>query len=286
MKKILTTILLTMPLWAYGQRIEKVHGTSVYEVSDNSNITLREAKLHAIEMAKANAIKDVFGELVASDAVKTIVEHNGRSEDSFSENTIASAKGDWLGDTKPPVVNVSYVDGALYFMAEVWGEAREIVQAKTDVQWFVIKESTNGRVKTSQLGHKEPFYISFQAPINGFLALYVVDEDRMATCLLPYGDGRFSIKGGFEYMLFDNTIDRTATPLWFTTNHERESFELVLLFSPRYFSKCVDKRSDEYYKLNTVNGKDFQSWLLRIQREDPDMVVQHKRVTVINKNLR
>ena len=56
-----------------------VHGTYTYELSENDNMTLREAKTKCIELAKASAIREQFGELVSSDVIDSNVEVNGES---------------------------------------------------------------------------------------------------------------------------------------------------------------------------------------------------------------
>lgn len=283
-KTYIATLLLSLfPLWTYAQRIEKVHGTSVYEVTDNTAITLRDAKQHAIDMAKTAAIKKVFGEHIISDIEMVNEDRNGESKSSYREVTKSVAKGDWLGNTKDPVIDIGYDNGILYITADVWGEAREYFHAKTDIRWSVAADNKDKqRVTTTQLLHQQPFYVHFQSPVDGYLALYVLEESGEATCLLPNRESRFPIRAGVSYRLFDTTFDPQATPLWFSTRQEREDYQLVLLFSSTPFSKCLEQQATAYNKLNTVNAKDFQTWLLRVQREDHNMIVQQKHVTVRN----
>ena len=276
MKRILTTILLSMPLLAFGQRIEKVHGQSTYEVTDNTRITLYEAKKHAIEQAQADGIKKVFGERVTSDMEIVNEERNGKVLSRFRETTRSVANGQWLGNEKDPVIHMEYDNGILYINADVWGTVREFSQSEVDLRWHVAVDSEDGqRVMTSQLLHKQPFYVHFQSSVNGYLAIYVLDQSGEASCLLPKENGMYHITGGKSYRLFDKKEDSFATPCWFT-----EDYQIVLLFSPKSFSKCIDEKATDYNKFNTVKAKYFESWLKRIQLEDPSMVVKQLPLAV------
>ena len=98
-------------------------------------------------------IKEEFGEMVTSDVIESNVETNGESTSSkYWENTVAIARGDWNRDTQDPEISVEYINGKLIFTAEVWGEASEIVQAKTELEWVVQKEDA-GKVISELLNY-------------------------------------------------------------------------------------------------------------------------------------
>ena len=183
-----------------AQKTVDVHGSYFYEISDNDNITLREAKLKCLELAKADAIKAEFGELITSDVIDTNAETNGETTTSFFwENTVAMAKGDWLGDTKEPQINIEYKDNKLIFTAEVWGRAREILQSKADLKWKILKEEDGKKVETNRFRDGERVFLSFRSPANGYLAVYLIQADDDTSCLLPYRSdttGRFQKKKG------------------------------------------------------------------------------------------
>ena len=97
MKKLtLIVLILAFTLVTQAQREEEVSGSYTYVLSENDGITLKEAKHMCIELAKAAAIKEKFGELITSDVIDSNVETNGESTNSYYwENTVAMAKGDW-----------------------------------------------------------------------------------------------------------------------------------------------------------------------------------------------
>ena len=274
-----------LPSQVMAQRTADVHGIYVYEVSDNDNITLKDAKRKCVELAKAKAIKDEFGEMITSDVIDSNVETNGESTNSyFWENTVAMAKGDWLRDTQDTEIHVEYIDGKLVFTAEVWGEAREIIQAKTELLCVVQKNDAGKKVSTAQFNNGERIHMKFRAPADGYLAIYLIVGDDEASCLLPYpkdADGRFPITGGKNYNLFDKEEDPAAVNYKLTTNRPIEDNQLVIIYSPNPFVKCNDISRDQRHP-NSLNTHDFQKWLLRIQRQDRDMVVEKKYVRIVN----
>ena len=285
-QSILLILSIMMPAMAMAQRTADVQGTYTYVVGDNDNITLREAKRKCIELAKADAIKTEFGELITSDVIDTNVETNGEATSSFFwENTVAMAKGDWLGDTKAPEIVAHYEDGKLIFKANVWGKAREIIQAKADLKWEILKDGVNEKTETTTFASGERIYVSFRSPSDGYVAAYLIVGDDETSCLLPYRrdpTGMFQIKRGKDYVFFDKETDPMASYYKLSTQHETEDNQLVIIYSPHPFTKCNDITGDARHP-NSLSTHDFQKWLLKCQRADRDMVVVKKWVKIRKK---
>lgn len=287
MKKLtLIVLILAFTLVTQAQREEEVSGSYTYVLSENDGITLKEAKHMCIELAKAAAIKEKFGELITSDVIDSNVETNGESSTSYYwENTVAMAKGDWLGDTEKPQLDIKYEDDKLIFTAEVKGRAREIIQSKIDLKWEIMKDGLTMRKKTSVFESGERIFVNFRSPADGYVAIYLILGDDVTQCLLPYPkdtDGRFEVKAGREYMFFDKEEDLTAVPWKLSTKRRLENNQLVIIYSPNPFTKCNDKSVDKMHP-NTLNTHDLQRWLLKCQREDRDMVVNKKWVKIYQK---
>lgn len=284
-KNILLTLFALVSATVSAQRTAHVHGEYSYVVGENDNITLREARHKCIELAKAQAIKSEFGEMITSDVIDTNVETNGESTASyFWENTVAMAKGDWLGDTTEPLISVDYSGGKLTFKAEVWGTAREIVQAKADIKWSIMKDVADKRLPTMTFDNNDRIYMTFRAPSDGYLAVYLIEGDDETSCLLPYPKdtgGRFYVRGGKEYVLFDKAIDAAATYYRMKTKHPQENDQIVVIYSPNPFTKCNDITVNARQP-NTLSTHDFQKWLLKCQRADKEMVVDKKWIKIKN----
>ena len=275
--------LLPCASWAQKQKETTVHGSDTYIVGENDNITLSEAKHRCIELAKAKAIKAVFGELVTSDVIDSYSEANGEKASSyFWENTVAMAKGIWLGDTKKPVVNATYEDDKLVFTAEVWGRAREIVQSQVDLKWEVLTRYGGELHETSDFKSGNRVFVRFRSPADGYVAIYLITGDDETECLLPYREnpkGQHPIKRGTDYLFFDKEEDSSATQYNLNTKHEMERNQLVIIYSKRPFTKCNDITGDAKHP-NSLSTADFQKWLLKCQRADADMIISKKWVTI------
>lgn len=114
MKKTFIFLLvlgLLLPKASWAQKEEKVHSSYTFALGWNDNITLNEARHRCIELAKAEAIKEKFGELITIDVISDDIDTGGTDSKSFFwENTIAKAKGIWLIDEKEPEISVSYIN--------------------------------------------------------------------------------------------------------------------------------------------------------------------------------
>jgi len=279
--------ILAIPLLVAAQRTADVHATYSYAVGENDNITLHEAKHKCIELAKAEAIKAEFGEMITSDVIDTNIETNGESAGSyFWENTVAMARGDWLGDSQQPKIDVKYENGRLTFLAEVWGKAREIVQAKADLKWKIMRDNSGVMDETAQFVSGERIFVKFLSASDGYLAIYLIVGDDETSCLLPYRRdpmGIFKVRNGNEYLLFDKETDPLATYYKLSTRYETEANQLVIIYSPNPFRKCTETSRDAS-RPNSLSTHDFQKWLLKCQRADRDMVVEKKWIKIRKAN--
>lgn len=281
----LSALALTVvcALQAQAQREASVSGKYDYYLGENDNVTIKDAKLKAIELAKAEAIKNEFGMFVASDFINTEVGANDEFSSYYIMDTSTSVKGEWLGDEQEPKVTVSVGNnGDLCFSAEVKGRAREIKRAQTDLKWAVQRDNAGKKADTDRFDSGERFFVNFKSPADGYVAIYLITGDDETACLLPYPNdtrGRVQVKGGQEYTFFDKSLDSKAKYYKLSTQLPVEANELVVLYSPNPFTKCSDTSKDPL-KPNVLKSKDFAKWLLKAQRADNELVVNRKRVRI------
>lgn len=187
-------------LQAQAQREATVSGKYDYYLGENDNVTIKDAKLKAIEMAKSEAIKNEFGMFVASDFINTEVGANDEFSSYYIMDTSTSVKGEWLGDEEEPKVQISVgQNGDLCFSAQVKGRAREIKRAQTDLKWSVQRDNAGKKADTDRFDSGERFFVNFKSPADGYVAIYLITGDDETACLLPYPNdtrGRVQIKGG------------------------------------------------------------------------------------------
>ena len=263
-----------------AQKEAKVHGTAKMVVSEHDNISLPEAKQKCILHARYNAIKEAFGEIINSTTNMAEGELNGEEINNFVEETTMNAKAEWVDDTKKPVINVDYADDSFVITAEVWGVAREIVQAQVDFTWRVLCDGTESYHESDKFKDKQRIYVSFRSPVKGYVAIYLLDSTKgEASCLLPYKhnpDGFHEVKAGRDYVFFDRDTDRQAIPYRLTTDRPAEMNQVVLIFSPNKFTKCDETTGDRMHP-NSLSISDFEKWVRKNQRRDVDMVVDRSK---------
>jgi len=283
---IIIVCILMLPSALKAQKTATVSGEYTYVITENDDVTLNEAKRKCIELAKAACIKAEFGEMVTSDVIDSNAETNGQEASSyFWENTVAMAKGEWLGDTEPAELDVDYKDGKLTFTAKVHGKIREIIQAKADLKWDIQKDGVNGRISATSFVSGERIYVNFRSPSAGYAAIYLIVGDDETSCLLPYPndvDGRYAIKGNRDYVFFDKDVEPSAYHYRLKTKRRQEDNQIVVIYSPNPFTKCNDITGDKLHP-NSLSTHDFQKWLLKCQRRDKDMIVDKKWIKINEK---
>lgn len=263
-------------------RTATVSGKYTYILTENDNVTIKEAKIKCIDLAKAEALRNEFGTLVMSDFINTEKGINNDTQSFYVLDTSSSVKGEWLADEKNPVVSIECVDGELHFTAEVCGKAREIVRAKTEIDWQVQKSIDGAKIETERFSSGERIYVSFRAPSDGYAAVYLITGDNETACLLPYRNdsrGRMPVKGGKSYTFFDRLSDPMAQHYKLSTKQQLEYNQLVVIYSPNPFIKCMDVKGDPKSP-NTLPQSEFAKWLLKTQRADKEMVVSRKYVVI------
>jgi len=299
MKQVIKIILLftfCLPITTWAQKVADVTGKYSLEISENDDITLNEAKRKCITLAQAEAIRMEFGELVSSETFSTNTASGEQSSSSFWENTMASAKGDWLQNTREPELGVEFREGKLVFTAEVWGKAREVTRAPMDLQWDVLRGAMrvvqNGsRVEREEISRepsdvfntKDRLFVTFKAPVDCYVAIYMMESDGKTTCMLPLNsnEGCFMVKGGRQYTFFDKDLDYNPNNLVVSTNKPQEVNQLYVICSTNPFVKCADTAGGRN-KLNSVSTEDFQKWLYRNMRSDSQLEMKTKWVTIKN----
>lgn len=288
MKRItlLTVLYLSLVAVCMAQKITKVHGTGTYTMSDDDHVTLAQAKENCIMAARLNAIKDAFGEKIAENNSIIDVDNNGVVSTNMRFEMLTSTLGDWVGTTKEPEISVKYEDGKLLFTAEVWGEAREVIQAKPTFTWKVLCGGTSDSYEGNKFKNKERIYISFRAPSSGYVAVYVWHGNDEVDCLLPYHSiesGRYKVDGGKKYVLFDKQYDQQFPPYIMQTENKLEYNQIILIYSPNSFVKCDDHAAGSRNP-RSLSYEEFRSWLEACKRADSKMVDVRQWVTIHNDN--
>lgn len=295
MSRKLALLLLTVvfPAALAAQNERQVNGEYTYYAPPNVSIEL--AKATAIERAKVQALADSFGTLIDQTVITRRENDNGKSNTSMFALGESTVKGEWLNDTKEPKTEVACKDDMLIVKAEVWGKARAIKSAPIDIKARILKNGTLDRFEDDHFLNGDEIYMTFQSPTKGYLAVYLMDADGNANCLLPYTgdtDGMFEVKADNHYVLFSEKHAENGErcdEYVMTCEGRHENNMIYIIFSPNMFVKANDTQTDGKVEVENerlalprqLPYEDFQRWLLVNRRLDKQMQVVVKGIEVV-----
>lgn len=288
MRKVYYIIFLLLLISAmHAQRVVSVSGKYTYLPPEH--IPLEQAKHIAIDRARIQALADEFGTIIAQNNSTFVTNDNSQSNTSLFSLGESEVKGEWLEDVRTPSVTVSYEQGALVVKAQVWGRAREIIASSIQIRSMVLCNGTDARFAHSDFRDGDALYLLFSAPVDGYVCVYLVDEEQNAYCLLPYArnkQGNQHVTANQEYVFFSamnapasDKVDEYAL----NTPKEVEHNVLYTIFSPNGFTKAVDGASVAENIPRQLTFAEFQKWLARCRTKDKDMIMQKEILTIRNK---
>ena len=277
---VFSIILLALAIVGYAQRAVSVSGEYRYVVPDNVSRT--DAKNIAIERARNEAMAKEFGTVVSQTNTTTTKVVNGKVETGFISMGGTESKGLWIDDTKEPEVKTFYENDVMVIVAKVWGKAREIKNAETEMD---IKILCNG-MENERFKNNDKFSIDFKSASKGYVAIFLRDENLDPIyCMLPYenenGEVR-AVKSGTKYN-FLSTKDpiypfREETIL--VTDKTVEFNTILVVFSKNQFSLPISE-DGEY--VPEIPADKFMKWLRKNRINDETMQVIEKTVEIRKK---
>lgn len=166
----------------------------------------------------------------------------------------------------------------LVVSCKVKGKAREIVTAQIDFTAKVLRNGTEAKYESNQFRNGDDLYLLFQSPQKGYLAVYLVDADGQAFCLLPYRnqtEGIYPIKANQRYLFFNEKLapreERSLVDEYvMTTERSSEHNQIYVIFSPNQFVKATDGNLTDSLP-RQLNSDGFNKWLVKYRKHDKDM---------------
>jgi hypothetical protein len=273
----------------FAQKTEKICGEYKYFAPEN--VSEEQAKQIALDRAMQEALAEKFGTTVMQQNATTVKNENGKSDISFLSLGGSEVKGEWIETLKEPVYHTVYEQGMLVVSVSVCGKAREIVGAGIDFSAKILCNGVEAKFESDNFKHGDDIYLLFRSPVEGYLAVYLLDASQTAFCLLPYpndAEGKVKIKAGKDYIFFsEKHADRTemsiVTEYMMTCEKSSEQNFLYVIFSPNEFTKANDSDIHEessYVLPREVTFEEFQKWLAKNRGRDKDMKNEVKSLTI------
>lgn len=278
-------ILLMLPnlLTISAQKIEKVHGEYTYHVPDN--ISLEEGKHTAIKRAKIQALADAFGTLVSQNNSTFVKNENGKSSVDFLSIGGSDVKGEWIETIGEPQFDIFYESNMLTIKVSIDGKAREIKNAGIDFEAKLLRNGTEEKYESDEFQNGDDLYLYFKSPINGYLAVYLLDENtQQVFCLLPYkssGEPAYKIVHDKPYVFFScqkaEGNPNAVNEYTMTCEHSKEQDTIYIVFSPNMFAKAFAEDEDTRLP-RQLSLKEFQKWLGKCKTKA--LETQEKKIAI------
>lgn len=288
MKHFLVITLTLFSLTVLAQKTKTVEGEYTYHAPEN--VTLEQARRTALERAKIQALADEFGTIVSQTELSRVENVNGKSDVNFLSFGGTEVKGEWIETIGEPIYNIRYEGNMLVISCSVKGKAREIVSAQIDFTAKVLRNGTEEKFESAEFRNGDDLYLLFQSPVKGYLAVYLVDADAQAFCLLPYRnqtEGIYPIKANQRYVFFNERLapssERPQVDEYvMTTERSSEYNQICVIFSPNQFVKAVDGNLTDGLP-RQLSSDDFNKWLAKCRKYDKDMNLKMIPITITKK---
>ena len=289
LRYVFILLMLLNLLSISAQEIEKVHGEYTYHVPDN--VSLEEGKRTALERAKIQALADAFGTLVSQNNSTIIKNENGKSSVDFLSIGGSDVKGEWIETIGEPKFDIFYESNMLTIKVTIVGKAREIKNANIDFEAKLLRNGTEEKFESDEFRNGDDLYLYFKSPINGYLAVYLLDENtQQVFCLLPYkssGEPAYKIVHDKPYIFFScqkaeenpNEVDEYTM----TCEHSMEQNTIYIVFSPNMFAKAFAEDGSIGLP-RQLPLKELQKWLGKCNAKDTN-IQENKKVINIEKRI-
>lgn len=278
---VFSIIILVLATVCNAQKPVNVSGEYRYVVPEN--VSMADARNIAIERARNEAMAKEFGTVVSQTNTNTTKVVDGKVETGFLSIGGTESKGLWLSDIKEPEVKVLFENDVMVVEAKVWGKAREIKNADTELEITLL---CNG-AENERFKDKDKFSVDFKTASKGFVAIFLRDENLDPVyCLLPYenenGEAR-EVKGNTPYTFLsskDPIYPRRLQETTLTTEKSIEFNTIIIVFSKSKFNMPL---SEEGQYVPEISADKFQKWLRKNRINDETMQVIEKTVEIRKK---
>jgi len=272
--------------FAFALKTKTVTVEYVYYAPET--MSLDKAKATALERAKAQAIENEFGSIILQNNITHTEIADGESYTEFSSIGGSELKGEWLETLKEPTYELMTDAGMIAIKVTVRGRIREVQDNKAPVLVKTFRNGVSAACESSDFVCGDSFYMSFSSSTDGYLAIYLVDEDNKVYCLLPYqsqSGGIYRTKANCKHLLFDkNSVNQleadTVDELIMDTDKPRVKNHIYTIFSPNKFFKAVDNSTDASLP-RSLSYDEFTKWLSDVRKKDVDLTVSNNIITIV-----
>lgn len=278
-------------MMAFAQKVRTVSGEYTYYPSETQS--LDEAKRVALYRAQIQILADTYGTVM--NMTSATVVHNSSEDSSADMFSLgeSSVRGEWLETVGRPEYHTEITpDGTLMIKVKVTGKVREITQAQVDFTVKVLRNGVDDRYEDTEFNEGDDMYLSFSAPAEGYIAVYLFDGEDDVYCLLPYqssSKGIVRTEAGKRYIFFSSEYPygvenpSMIDEYTLTCSRDLEVNRLYVIWSTSPFIKANDAKGDECLP-RMLDYISFQKWLTSLRVADTDMSVKTMDIQIRKNN--
>lgn len=246
-----------------------------------------EGRRLALEGARLQALSKEFGTIVSQDGFVIDRADSKGEVSTFISLSSTEVKGEWIADDGEPEFKMTLdKDNNLIVLCKVKGKAREISNESVDFEALALRNTNNKAGASTDFYDGDNLYMSFTAPVDGYISVFLSLEDGKVYRMLPYLSdtrGEAKIRKGHDYVFFDSSLrdDSLGTPDEFgiACDDDIEFNKIYVVFSPSYFAHPVMKGNIPGV-LPSIPEVDFSKWLTKTRHNDPRLGVRQINIKI------
>lgn len=284
-------VLVLIPLMSSAQNTVTASGTYTYYAP--MNVTPDQAEIAAVERAKVAIIEKEFGTVVGVSNYTEILNEGEQSSVKFLSLGESEVKGEWIETIGKPAILHEFANNMQVVTVAIRGRIREVKTAKIDFDAKVLRNGITDRFESTEFRNGDDVFISFQTPVDGYVAVYLYDLSGVNR-LLPMkysGHPAFSVSADTKYVFFadgvsryDDIVNKNQNSIHsdygLTCAGESEVNRIYIIFSPNKFSTASDNITDDVTAPASIDFDGFQKWLGRCRKRDKDMSLKIRDVVI------
>lgn len=282
---IIIVALALVPLMSSAQRTVTASGTYIHYAP--MNVTPDQAELTAIERAKIDIIEKEFGRVVGVSNYTEVMNHGEQSSVKFLSLGESEVKGEWIETIGKPTIRHDFANNLQVITVSISGRIREVTGAKVDFEAKILRNGIADRYESSEFKDGDDFFVSFQTPTDGYVAIYLYDLSGVNR-LLPMkysGHPAYFISADTKYIFFADGVSQyddiayknqnaIHSDYGLTCEGDSEVNRIYIIFSPNKFTTASDDIPDEITAPASIDFDGFQKWLSRCRRRDKEMALR------------
>lgn len=277
MRKVLLLLLSVMvSAAAWCQREQKVQVTETMHVP--GYMSMDRARAELMQKAMLKGVEQAFGTRIVINSVgSTVTSNNGASKETYASGSSESLAGEWIKTN-----NADFTVNGEWLTLHLSGVVREFPEGRPTPKVRCMRNSKESKLHETNFTDGEKMWLYFYSELPGYVAIYILDENGKANCIVPYSQDSncYRVTANTDYVFVD---DKDKNNSWWKSIVLQAPGHLVVnhiyvMFSPNMFGSISTNSGfrDAYTGKElprNCSDREFLKWLSGHRAADPQMSV-------------